>query len=193
MKNLLYNPFEKYSEKQLLIVGVLGNLLLIFLSYQFNTKFIGNLKLVPLNTIELKNVIFQHLIILISITVLLFGIGKYLNSKTRFIDIFNTCLISRIVFFTIPLMNYNNKMFEITKNGKLLLATSNPAITVTNDVSILLFFSIIALISAVWFFILLYKGFKTSTNAKDSKSTILFITTFIISEILSEIVILNLF
>ncbi len=193
MKKLLLNPFENYSEKQLLLIGVFGNILLIFLSFQFNTEFIGNLKSNPLNEIVLKDVILQHLIILTLTAFLFFVLGKYLNSKTRFIDVFATCLVSRIVFCIIPLVNLNNKMYEITKRVIGSLATVNPEKAVSNDLPLLLFFAGIALISMVWFFILLYNGFKTATNAKGSKSIILFITTIIITEILTRILIINLF
>lgn len=189
MKKYLLNPFQNYSERQLLIVGFLGNALLVLLCFHFKTKFIGNLKTIPLNSIELKNVIVQHLIIVAITTLLFFGLGKYLNSKTRFIDILVTCLVSRIVFCIIPFINYNNNMFEITKSVLGSLTTVNPEKTIANDLPILLFFAAIVLISTVWFFILLYNGFKTATNAKGTKSILLFITACILSEILTRILI----
>ncbi len=186
MKKNLLNPFENYSEKQLLSIGFIGNIILIFLSFQFNTKFIGNLKSIPLNEIDFKNVIFQHFIILTISTILFFGLGKYLNSKTRFIDIFATCFVSRIVFCIIPMLNYNNKMYYITKRVISSLTTINPEKAMENDLPVLLLISMLILISIVWFFILLYNGFKTSTNAKGLKSIILFIATTIIIEILTR-------
>ena len=173
------------------LLGFFGNVSLVFLSFQFNTKFIGNFKTIPLNDIELINVIFQHLLILFFTTILFFGLGKYINSKTRFIDVFATCLVSRIAFCLIPILNYNDKLFEITKRVIQSLAKVNPEKSIANDLPVLLLFLLIALISIVWFFILFYNGFKTATNAKGTKSVLLFITTLIITEILTRILILN--
>ena len=189
MKKILLNPFEFFSEKQLLLVGFLGNALLVFLSFYFNMKFIGNLKSIPLNEIEFKNVIIQHLIIVATTTFLFFGLGKYLNSKTRFIDVLATCLVSRVVFCIIPIINYNNKMYEITKRVIGSLTTANPEKAMASDLPLLVFFSVIALMVMVWFFILLYNGFKTSTNAKGSKPIILFIVIATIIETLTRILI----
>ena len=80
-------------------------------------------------------------------------------------------------------------MFEITKSVLGSLTTVNPEKTMANNLPILLFFTAIVLISTVWFFILLYNGFKTATNAKGTKSILLFITACILSEILTRILI----
>ena len=192
MKKLFINPFEHYSEIKLLIAGIGSNVLLIWLSFQFNIQFIGNLKVNPRENTELKNILLEHLILLSITIVLLFILGKYLNSKTRFIDILTASLLSRIAFCLIPFVNINQKMYSITNNIMSSLATSNPNNALKNDLPLLLFFSIIILLSMVWFFILLYNGFKTATNAKNLKSIVLFITTIVIIEILSRILITNL-
>lgn len=192
MKKIFINPFENYTEAKLLGVGIIGNVLLVFLSYKFNIQFIGNLKVNPQENTELKNVLLQHLILLSITVVLLLILGKYLNSKTRFVDILAVGLLSRIAFCLIPFVNINQKMFIITNNIMASLAIANPNKAVENEVPLLLFNSIIILLSMVWFFILLYNGFKTATNSKNLKSIVLFIATVVIIEILSRILIFNL-
>ena len=192
MKKFLYNPFENYSEKKLVLIGIVGNLVLVGLSYTLNTKFIGNLKTIAQNNIEFYQVIIQHLIILIATTTMLLLIGKYLNSKTRFIDILATTLVSRIAFCLIPIVNINHKMFQISQKILSTFKTDQPEISIGNDLPYFIMSVLIILLSIVWFLVLLYNGFKTATNAKDVKTLFLFIATIILIEILSQILIFKL-
>ena len=192
MKKFLYNPFESYSEKKLVLIGSAGNLVLIGLSYMLNTKFIGNLKTIAQHNIEFYQVIIQHLIILIATTAMLLLIGKYLNSKTRFIDILATTLVSRIAFCLIPIVNINQKMFTISQQILSIFKTNKPEISIGNDLPYFIMSIIIILFSIVWFLILLYNGFKTATNAKDVKTLFLFIATILLIEILSQLLIFKL-
>ena len=192
MKKFLYNPFENYSEKKLVLIGIAGNLVLVGLSYTLNTKFIGNLKTIAQNNIEFYQVVIQHLTILIATTTMLLLIGKYLNSKTRFIDILATTLVSRIAFCLIPIVNINQKMFTISQKILSTFKTDKPEIAIGTDLPYLVFSLIIISFSVVWFLVLLYNGFKTATNAKDSKTLFLFIATIILIEILSQLLIFKL-
>ena len=192
MKKLFFNPFENYSENKLLVYGILGNLLLLILSFQFKTQFIGNLKINPKNHIELHEVMLQHAILVTITATLLFILGRYLNKKTRLIDIITTSLVSKIPFCLIPLLNINNKMFTISNEVLLALRCTYPEKNIGNNLIILLLFSAFTIIVMVWFFILLYNGFKTATNAKSSKSIVLFIVTVLIIEITSQILITKL-
>lgn len=189
MKKIVINPFENYSENKLLLVATVGNIVLLFLSFQFNTAFYGNLKINPTDTITLKAVLEQHFIILFTTVTVLFVVGRYLNQKTRFVDIFATCLLSRIVFCLLPLININLVMFQISKKIIASAGTSNSEIAITNSLSLVLFFSVIILFTIIWFIVLLYNGFKTATNAKGTKSIVLFIAALFVVETLSQILI----
>ena len=193
MIKLLINPFENYSEKQLLAVGFLGNILLVFLSFQFNTNFVGNLRITDEKVDDLKNVIFTHSITLLFLVVFLFALGKYLNSKTRFVDILVTCLTSRLVLCFMTLLNINGKNSEIAVAVRKAMMQVNLEKALANYIPILMLFGLIAVVVTIWFFALLFNGFKTATNAKDTKSTVLFVITFIIAESLTRLLIYNYF
>ena len=189
MKKNLFNPFEKYSEYIILQFAVVGNILLLLLSYQFNTQFVGNLKINPTDCINLKDVVIQHAIIISTTTLLLYLTGFYLNAKTRFIDILATYLLSRTSLLLVPLLNINNKMFHVFNQILANISVGNAENTITNNLAALVLFIAITLLSFTWFFVLLYNGFKTATNAKDSKSIFLFITAVLIIEISVRILI----
>lgn len=189
MKKLLTNPFEKYSENDILLFATAGNFILLIVSFHFNTQFIGNLKINPSNNIEFKDVVTQHALIIFTTTVVLYVTGFYLNAKTRLIDILATCLLSRTVFVFLPLLNIDDKMFKITKQLVANLGAINTENTVTSNLGLLLVFTSITILVLIWFFVLLYSGFKTATNAKDSKSTVVFITAVLIIEIVVQILI----
>ena len=193
MIKLLINPFENYSEKQLLAVGFLGNILLVFLSFQFNTNFVGNLRITDEKVDDLKNVIFTHSITLLILVIFLFVLGKYLNSKTRFVDILVTCLTSRLVLCFMTLLNINGKNSEIAVAVRKAMMQVNLEKAMANYIPILMLFGLISIIVSVWFFALLFNGFKTATNAKDTKSIVLFVITFIIAESLTRLLIYNFF
>ena len=193
MIKLLINPFENYSEKQLLAVGFLGNILLVFLSFQFNTNFVGNLRITDEKVDDLKNVIFTHSITLLFLVFFLFALGKYLNSKTRFVDVLATCLISRLVLCFMTLLNINGKNSEIAVAVRKAMMQVNLEKAMANYIPILMLFGLIAVVVTIWFFALLFNGFKTATNAKDTKSTVLFVITFIIAESLTRLLIYNYF
>ncbi|ENA1815346.1 hypothetical protein ABF174_001980 [Flavobacterium psychrophilum] len=134
---------------------------------------------------------YQFLAILI-LTASLYWVGKYINKKTRLVDVLITVLISRIPLYFCTLFNINNKSYSIG-NKILELAVSKKINTLnTNDIGFILFQSIILIIALIWFISLLYNGFKIATNSKETKHTLLFILAIIIAEITSKIIIYKL-
>ena len=125
----------------------------------------------------------DNLINIFCLFVFLFGSGQYINSKTRFIDIVNTILISRIAFYLFILIPKPDN--EVTK--KVMQNNFNQ---ISNfDVSLLILGGIMTLLGLVWYITLLYTGFKTATNAKKMLPIILFVASILLSEILSKILI----
>ena len=191
MIKLLFNPFERYSEKQLLVTGITASIIGCFLAFNFNARFDG---ILDLHFVK-KNTIIQPIIdILIDffcLTILLFLIGKYSNSKTRFIDIITTTLISKIPFYILLFQNINNFSFQITDKLTKSLLTKNYSIeTITSSEMVYLVATgILNLAFVIWSVILLFNGFKIATNAKTTKPILLFIVIIILSELISKILI----
>ena len=191
MKELLINPFENYSEKKLLLSGIIGTLLLVLLCFVFNTLIIGNLKIIFLDKIMLKNVLIANAIVIIITTGGCYILGKIKNKKTRAIDILNAVLISRIPFCIFPFLNVNNRFYEISERITKSLLIAQPEKMISADVIVVLFLCIPTIFGLIWSFKLLYNGFKIATNTTGQKSLLHFIITILIIEILTRTIMSN--
>lgn len=181
MLKLLLNPFEKFSEKKLVLFGTLMLVVGSYIGFLCNAYFDSILHISFSKGVTFANIILQNLIITLLLSLLLFGIGKIINKKTRFIDVLNISLIARIPFYFSTLININNKSSELT--DKLLI---NLSVNLTTfDYLFLFLTAVFGLICIIWFAFLLWNGFKIATNAKTNKPVILLIVTLLIANFLS--------
>lgn len=192
MKTLLFKPFEKYSDKTLLIAGVLLTLIGSILGYWLNARFDGVLDLHFVKNVPLKIPFLDNLLNIFSLVLFLFFLAKYLNKKIRFIDILAMAMIARTPIYLLSLSNYNSYLSKIT--DKLLVYTAPEKygqIPPIDILSIMLLFSIISILIFIWYIALLYNGFKTASHAKGIKASVLFGIAILLAEILSKILIYN--
>jgi hypothetical protein len=191
MMKLLFNPFERYSEKQLVFVGIISTIVGSLMSIFFNSRFDGILDLHFVEKIKIHEPIIDLLIDLFCLVLILFLIGRYINIKTRIIDIISATLISKIPFYFLLFQNIDGILFRITDKLTKSLLTKNYSLeTITTiEMAYLVFSGIIGLALIIWSITLLFNGFKTATNAKNTKSILLFIVAVILSEVVSKILI----
>lgn len=191
MKKILFNPFERYSEKQLVLTGIIATIIGSLLAISFNGRFDGVLDLHFVEKIKILEPIIDILIDTICLVILLFAIGKSINKKTRIVDIISTILISKIPFYILLFQNINNFSYYIADKLTKSLLTKNYSLeTVTStEMTYLVACGILNLVFIIWSIALLFNGFKTATNAKNTKSILLFIVAIILSEVVSKIVI----
>ncbi|HRZ31403.1 MAG TPA: hypothetical protein P5188_03755 [Flavobacterium sp.] len=182
----LYNPFELYSERQLLIFGLVMTLIGSFLGYSFNGRFDGIIDFHLLESVTFFEVVLDNFFNAVLLTMLLFINGKLINSKTRFVDVLNASLLARIPFYILPFFNFNNVMYDVSnRTYDIMVAGSFNAIS-TPDIILLMLFSFVAICTLIWFSVLLWNGFKVATNAKGIKNIILFIFTILVAEVVSK-------
>jgi len=185
----LYNPFELYSERQLLIFGLVLTLIGSFLGYLFNGRFDGIIDFHLLESVTFFEVVLDNFFNTVLLTTLLFITGKLINSKTRFVDVLNASLLARIPFYILPFFNFNNVMYDVSnRTYSIIVAGSFNAIS-TPDMILLMLFSFVAICTLIWFSVLLWNGFKVATNAKGIKNIILFIFTILVAEVVSKYII----
>ncbi|MEC4005286.1 YIP1 family protein [Flavobacterium sp. SUN052] len=191
MIKIILNPFERYSEKQLVITGILTTMFGSFLAILFNARFDGVLDLHFVEKVKTTQPIVDILIDFICLSTLLFLIGKYINKKTRFIDIISTTLISKIPFYILLFQNINSYSFHVTDKLAKSFFTKNYTIEkiTSTEIAFLISCGILNLAFVVWSIALLFNGFKIATNAKTTKSVLLFIAVLILSELISKILI----
>lgn len=185
----IYNPFEIFSEKQLLITGTIVLIIGSCIGFLFKGRFDGIVDLHFMENVTFSKVLVDNLINTLVVSVFLFLLGRFFNSKTRIIDVLNTSLIARIPFYVLPFFNTNNKMIEAT--DRLLEITSSSSIESLTPIDLfyVVVFGILALLTLVWFSILLWNGFKVATNAKGTKAVVLFIIVVLLAEIVSKYII----
>lgn len=193
-KRLLINPFETVSETKLLVFGIAVTVLASYLAFLLNGRFDGAIDLHFIETVSLFQPLIDSLINFASLFVFLFGAGKIINSKTRVIDIAVPILIAKIPYYILLLFNINNFMYDASLSVINNMPTENTGTMPNFDMGILAIVTIFALISLVflvWFFLLLYNGFKTATNSKTVSHKLYFVGAIILAEILSSVLISN--
>lgn len=189
MIKLLTNPFERILEKKLLLFGVLTLMVGAIIGFFFKGRYDGVLDVHFVDEIQIYAPLVDIVISVLCVAILLFALGSFINKKTRFIDILITALLAKVPFYFLPLLNYKNGLSTAT--NKIIQSISSAASPDLNssEITLLAASSLFSLIALVWSIILLYNGFKTATNAKETKHNLFFAIILIVSEILSKTII----
>ncbi|RZK10756.1 MAG: hypothetical protein EOO46_09445 [Flavobacterium sp.] len=191
MKTVLFNPFEKYTESKLLIFGIVITLIGSYLGYIFQGRFDGILDLHFPDAVTIEQPFLDNLVNIFSLFIFLFLLGKYINPKTRFVDVLTPILIARAPFYLLTLTNYQNYNANLGQKIMTSIDLNNPQNGLNIEASEMFFLALftgITLLFIVWFVILLFNGFKVATNARGIKNNLLFAGAIILSEILSKII-----
>lgn len=183
---ILLNPFSKLNERLLLSVGILSFVTGIFLAYYLQV----GLQVLRINTLAeltLLDTFSKHTLLVVILSLGLFLIGKWINKKTRFIDILNTVLIALIPYYISFLQNIKGFMANETENilnsleeGKILEYMPSPWLFIISMVGLLFF---------IYYIYLLFIGFKTATNAKKTWHYIVFFVGLIILDLIISFVV----
>ncbi|CAM4014535.1 YIP1 family protein [Flavobacterium antarcticum] len=191
MKKIIFNPFEQFSERPLILFGIAATILLSMSGSFFNARFDGVLDLHFSTPTFFINTLTDNVINVVILSLAFFTLGKIRNPKTRFIDVFTASLISRIPYYFLPFFNWNNiVMVESEKLLQQFQTTAPGAVPQfeTSQLLILLGFTVVTFLFLAWFIYLLYKGYKVATNAKGGVEIVLFIVVLISAELFSKII-----
>ena len=188
MRKILFNPFENFPERPLILFGTAATIVLSMTSAYFNARFDGVLDL-HFSTATFLNTLTDNALNIAVLSLALFTLGKIRNSKTRFIDIFTASLISRIPYYFPPFLNWNNIILIETEKLMQQFLTAQPnQMPQFDNVSMLVLagFAAVSMVFLAWFLYLLYQGYKVATNAKGPFEVVLFGIAIIIAEIFSK-------
>lgn len=189
MKKILRNPFEKYAESTLLIVGILALVLGTVLGYYCNARFDGVIDLHFVKAVGVYEPLLDLLVTVSVTSIALFALGKYHNPKTRLVDLVNAVLIAKIPFYLLTVFNSTGMIFNASE--KIMKSVQENVLNLP-DFSVLfpiLIFSLITLAALVLSIVLLFQGYKVATNAKGNKSVFGFVAALLVAEIISKIII----
>jgi hypothetical protein len=191
MKKILFNPFEQFSERPLILFGVAATIVLSMTSAFFNARFDGVIDLHFSTPTFFINTLMDNVINIVVLSLALFTLGKIRNNKTRFIDIFTASIISRIPYYFLPFFNWNNLILNETEKLMQQFLTAKPETIPQFDtiqMLVLVLFAGVSILFLAWFIYLLYQGYKVATNAKGAVEVVFFGVTIILAEVFSKII-----
>jgi len=190
MKILLFKPFEKYSEKTLLLVGSIFTVIGSFLAYNFSFRFDGVIDLHIAPNVLFYQTLLDNLINISCLVLFLYISAKYINRKTRLIDILTTAIVARIPLYILPVFNINGVVGKATED---IIQYANPELIDQipfSNLFLIVVFAIISILFLAWYVALLFNGFKVASNAKGIVPIILFSISLLFAEILSKLLII---
>lgn len=165
---IIFNPFLKFTEKQLLIFGLLFFFINGLVCYYAGIKMDSIFHFSPMKNSDLTIAFFYCGFSIVFAVIVLFILGIIFNNKTRLIDILNAVLISQVFNFPTVLAI---KFIDLEKiSGK---AMQNLQLEFA-DMLLLLVFVGITLPFIIYGIVLLYNGFRTATNIKSWKQIAIF-------------------
>lgn len=191
MKKILFNPFEQFSERSLILFGIATTLLLSMTGAFFNARFDGVIDLHFSRPTFFINTLTDNAVNIVLLSLALFTLGKIRNSKTRLIDIFTASLIARTPYYILPFFNWNDRILNESNKIMEQFMTIQPGAVPQFEAAqmlTLLVFAIVSILFLVWFIFLLYQGYKVATNAKGAVEVVLFGITLLLAEIASKII-----
>lgn len=183
--NKLLNPVKYFQDKKLLTLNLILFCIGTFLGIAFFARFDGVLDLHFLNFSRPVVTMTDNIIDIIILSIMLFGIGKYINPKTRMIDCLNTAFYSRIPFYLLCFINIgggNLSFLEKVLEGSLTGI----------DYFKLIVIAVLSISAICINVVLLFKGFQVAANAKTTKHYVYFFVGLFITEVLSAILLKNL-
>lgn len=189
---ILYNPFEKYSEKTLFVAGFWLLFLFSILAHYLKIRFDGIMDMHIVGNVLWHEPLIDNLLNAFTLFVLFFVFGKMINSKTRAIDILNTSLISRIPIYLISLTNIGGVAGRATQNILDKIDFNNlqnvPQFEIS-DLAVIVIFSLFSLALLVWMIALFWNGFRVATNTKGVRNVVVFVVLFVLAEVVSKVLI----
>jgi len=181
----IFNPFGRFDEKHILIVGILFFILNIFGCY-----YAGNVNdsIFHLSHLEDGQTIWDiariNSLSCVFAIIVLFLLALFFNNKTRIIDIINTVLVSSIpliIIMPISGMSFlKNATLSITKSA------GDPSQIEMINLILVTAFGLATLPFMIYSFVLYYNGFQTATNIKKWQQIVLFAIVSLILTIVSQ-------
>lgn len=185
---MILNPLTVFSEKQLLIFGVISAIAGSSIASAIGVTYDGLLDVHLRAEMTFQDSLKENSIIIALITILLFAFGKMINSKTRFIDILNSSFMFRIPFYVSALLtsfpSVKNVEEEVMKNINSLDKINLQPL----DLIGIFIISTLLIVLLIYAITLLFHGFKTATNAKKTIHYVVFGIIILIAEIISKLI-----
>lgn len=181
----IFNPFEKFDEKYVLFVGIIFFIINIFVCNftRMVNDSVFHLSLLEENETIWDIVRINFLSYIFAISVL-FVLAKFINSKTRIIDIINTVLISAIPLIIIAVVTALPFLKEATQ--RITESAGDPKQIDPLSLIVVTVFGFATLPLMIYSCVLFYNGFQTATNVKKWQQIVLFVIVSFVQIIISQ-------
>ncbi|PZU87811.1 MAG: hypothetical protein DI529_06490 [Chryseobacterium sp.] len=181
----IFNPFGKFDEKHILVLGIIFFIINIFIcEYSgmvndsiFHLSFINENQTIW-DILKINSLSYAFAIIV------LFILAKSFNNKTRIIDIINTILISAIPLAIVPLITGLPFLKDATQS--IAKSAGDPSQVDMANLILVTVFGLATLPLMIYSFVLLYNGFQTATNIKKWQQIVLFVIVVFVQIIVSQ-------
>jgi len=180
----VFNPFERYPERDLAIAGIVTLLLSVLLFWWAGQTNDGVYHVSPKADLSLAGALTEAIVYTLLVCALLSGLGKAINPKTRIIDMLNATLIHRIPLtlgiLILQLPFIKTAMDQILRAVKTnhLEALSGATLWISTIISLLMMAFFVCAI------VLLVNGFRTAAHARKVIHYVLFAAALILAEII---------
>jgi len=190
MKSIYYNPYEKLTEIQLLLIGLTLGSLGCLLGFYLDARFDGvvDMHTAGKNTVTLQQPFIDNAINTIILFIVLYLLALFINKKTRAIDILNVALIARAPIYLATLINIGGILDSLANLDPSHTSNISIGASVMALVAVVIIL-ILGVGSLIWFIALLYHGFKTATNLKLTKQKVALGFTVLLAEIIAKLLI----
>ncbi|SDD14606.1 YIP1 family protein [Niabella drilacis] len=181
---IVFNPFERYPERDLAIAGIIGLLLSILLFWWAKQTNDGVYHVSPRANVSLAGAITEAVVCTLLVGILLSGLGKAINPRTRVIDILNATLIHRIpltlgiLVLQLPFIKAAMDQIMQAVKGNRIETLPGSTLWISTVVSLLM------LAFFVYAVVLLVNGFRTAVHARKAIHYVLFAAALILAEVI---------
>jgi hypothetical protein len=189
MKKLL-NPIEFFNDKKLLrtnlIIFVIGTVISVFMKAWFSSV----IQVLFKSKINIYETSIENIVCVLLLTVIFYISGKIINKKTRLIDCLNLSLFIRIPFYIVTLFNLTGKLSQNmpikAEDGSIKIPSTSS--TSLSDYIIFRTISALEILIIIFLILVIYRSFKTITNAKRTSDYVIFIIILLTGIIISPII-----
>lgn len=175
MKKWLFNPFVFIAGWQALGLGLLLMLLTLLTAYFSQTRFDGAIDVHFAAYFPFKVYVFEQLNAWLSTVIVFFAAGFVLSkSNIRLIDVAGTLALARFPMLFAALIGFVPALHQFPT---------------ANNIALIAITGLIVALFSIWMIVLMYRAFTICCNLKGSKAIWGFVISIILAEILSKIVI----
>ncbi len=174
----LFNPFKRIAGYEAFFTGLFISLVTVVIGTFSGIAFDGVIDAHLGNDLTILKSFLYLVISVITLVLVMYFAGTFINTGFRFIDLLGTMTLARAPFLIIALAGFFAKSPELEEMIK------NPVIIFHyTGFMVLIFLSLPILI---WYIVLLYRAFKITTGANGTKLIAAFVVGLIVSEVLSK-------